>query len=257
MTDVPIAPAPGQQSLRVGEIAGESFSIMFGNFFRVLLIGLLPMIVLIAIAAALFVPLYFNGTDPESAGFVAAIVAIVLIYFVISFITTALIVRLTYDAKIGNPLRLGSYFASALSVLGPLIICSLIVYISIVVGLVLLIVPGLYIWGMWICVMPVIVLEGAGLGALSRSASLTSGYRWACVGALIVMFFCLIGIGIVLNIAEYVVGLAAGDDAASILGIVLSGISNAFGGIFVALLYARLREIKEGTSVEQLADVFA
>jgi hypothetical protein len=255
MTDIPIG--SGEQKLGVGEILGDAFSIMFGNFFKVLLLSLVPMIVFIGFAAVIFIPMVLNGTEPDGALFIAAIVAIVLVFLIATYFTSALTVRLAYDAKTGQPLRLGSYFASTFAVLGPLLVCTLITGIAILIGFALFIVPGLYLMAMWVCVTPAIVLEGAGLGSISRSADLTRGYRWACVGALLLMFLCLFGFGIAMNIIEAILTAIAGDIVAGLVSLLLNGVTVAFSGIFGALVYARLREIKEGTSVEQLAEVFS
>ena len=255
MTDVPLG--TGKQKLGVGDILGDTFSILFGNLFQVLLLSLLPLIGLIVLAALLIVPFFVGGGEPDGILFVLAMVAVGLLYFATVFIMSALIVRLAYDVKTGHPLRLASYFSSTFSVLAPLLLCSLLTGIGMLIGFALLFVPGLYLMGMWICVTPAIVIERAGLGSLSRSADLTRDYRWACVGAILLLFLCLFGLGIVLNIIEAVLTAVAGELVAGIVSIVLNGIMMAFSGIFGALVYARLREIKEGTSVEQLADVFA
>jgi hypothetical protein len=254
MTDMPIGTE--RQKLGVGDILGDTFTILFGNMFKVMLLSLLPIIALIALAVLLIVPFVLGG-QPDNVLLVIAIVAVGLMYFAALFIMTALIVRFAYDVKTGHPLRLGSYFSSTLSVLAPLLICSLVTGIAILFGFALLFVPGLYLMAMWICVTPAIVIEGAGLGSLSRSIELTRDYRWACVGAILLMFLCLFGLGIVVNIMEAIAKAIAGELVGGLVSIVLNGLLMAFSGIFGALVYARLREIKEGTSVEQLADVFA
>jgi len=255
ITDMPIALS--RQKLGVGEIFGDAFSILFGNFFRLILLSVVPMVALFALGLLVIVPIMVSGAQPDSVAVILALLAIVLIFIAASYVTTALVVRLAYDAKTGHQLRMGSYFLSALPVLLPLLLCAIITGIAIIVGFLFFIVPGLYLMALWICVIPVIVLEKAGIGSLSRSAQLTRGYRWPCVGALLLLFLCLLGFSIVFNILEELITALGGREIALLVSVFLNGLTIAFNGIFAALVYARLREIKDGTSVEQLAEVFA
>jgi len=107
-------------------------------------------------------------------------------------------------------------------------------------------------------IAPAIVIERAGFGGMSRSRALTKEYRWPIVGALILALICAILINIV---AVFIVGvIAAAGSIGMIIGVLLftaiSTIGAGFLSIIVALIYARLREIKEGVSVDQIASVF-
>jgi hypothetical protein len=109
-------------------------------------------------------------------------------------------------------------------------------------------------------VTPAIVIENAGFGSFGRSAQLTKEYRWPCLGALIVVGICAY-IPILIIAMLFGFGAAAGGFTLGIFFVIVNTVATviymAALGICVALIYARLREIKEGTSVEQLAEVFA
>eukprot|EP00903_Cladosiphon_okamuranus_P022917 g21109.t1 len=105
---------------------------------------------------------------------------------------------------------------------------------------------------------PAGVIERAGFGGLGRSKYLTKEYRWPILGALVLAIICATIINIV---ALFVVGLvASAGSIGMVIGIVLfaaiSTVGAGFLSILVALIYARLREIKEGVSVDQIASVF-
>ena len=54
-------------------------------------------------------------------------------------------------------------------------------------------------------------------------------------------------------------GLLTAVGGVIVLGIglaMINGLAYAFGGIVIALVYARLREIKEGVNVDKIAAVF-
>ena len=276
MTDVPVRSQ--NESLGIGSITGDTFSIFFRRFFRVLLLSLLPVLVLVVCGALIFARIAVNppGAGDPSVLDIAGLVILGLVVFAAYFMTTALIVRFAYDARTGNPIRIGSYFSSAFGAIIPIVACSIIVMIATMAVIFLIMIPGvviggvvavvsfipavvagLYLYAMWVAVIPAIIVERVGFGGLGRSIELTRNYRWSCVGAIVMMFLCLIGIGLVNGVIQIALTAVAGELVAALFGILVSGISMAFGGIFTALLYARLREIKEGTSVEQLAEVFA
>jgi glycerophosphoryl diester phosphodiesterase family protein len=72
--------------------------------------------------------------------------------------------------------------------LGALIVAGILAALGIMVGLVLLIVPGLYLLVRWSVVGPVIVLERLDAGAsFSRSANLVRGHGWRIFWLLVVV----------------------------------------------------------------------
>ena len=68
--------------------------------------------------------------------------------------------------------------------------------IGVVVGTILLIVPGLFLATIWAVSSPAIVFERLSVGsALQRSAALTEGFRWPVFGIVIVFFLASAIIG--------------------------------------------------------------
>jgi len=260
MTDVPIN--TGNAPLGVGKIIGDTFSLFFGRFASVAILGIVPAILLVLLQYVIAPgtdfsdPAALSGTEFSIGRQVIGTV----LNIVGSALVTALIIRFAYDAKIGNPIQINSYFSSALKSLVPIVICSIIVGLATGIAAIALIIPGLYVYAMWSVVTPSIVIEDAGFGALGRSFELTRNYRWPVLGTIMLMWICAI---IPMAIIGGILGAAGAASniglTTIILGInaVATGLVMAFFGIGVALIYARLREIKEGTSVEQLAEVFA
>jgi len=188
----------------------------------------------------------------------------------------AMIVRLAYDAHTGHPIRIASYFASAFASIVPIFLTSIVMWLCMVAVIVLVavaatvsgtagmvvfsiagVIGAAFFYVVWIAAIPSIVVERQGISSLARSMQLTSGYRWYCLGAMVVMFFCIIAGSFVLGVIQVAVATIFGELGAAIVSLLSSGLSMALTGIFIALIYARLREIKEGTSVENLAEVFA
>ena len=253
MTDIP--PAPARDSLGIGTLVGGTFSILFGNLHYLLILALVPSL-LITLLQYVLAPDILLDTAAVGEFNWLGFAIVMAIAMVGSAIITALIIRLAYDAKAGHAIRLGDYLASAMAVAVPLVLCSIGATIATMFGLILLIVPGIMLLVMWSVLTPAIVIERAGFGSFSRSAQLTSGYRWPLTGALLLMIVIIIVIGAAFEIVSFIVpslGVTWIIAKESISG----ALTMAFSGIFYSLIYARLREIKEGMSVEELADVFA
>ncbi|WP_230769553.1 hypothetical protein [Sphingomonas sp. Leaf4] len=150
-------------------------------------------------------------------------------------------------ASAGRALRVWP-FAIALAILS---------WIGVIIGLLLLVVPGIVLALNWFVTLPVLAAERRGiLASFSRSTHLLRGMRWRLVVLLLVMavlWFVVAMVGGVLQIA------VAGQ--APWLLIVTSVIGNTLSGMIlpagVAAVYHEALVAKEGSAGEALADVFA
>ena len=131
------------------------------------------------------------------------------------------------------------------------------------VGTLLFVVPGLWLYGVFSVVVPAIVIDGAGFGAIRRSADLTKDYRWPIIGTLVLVFLCVMLLSIVLSFVFALFGGNPLEEALSptpgpwlIFEAVLNAVAYGWTSVAVAMIFARLKEIKEGVSVSDLADVF-
>ncbi|MEM1065213.1 MAG: hypothetical protein AAGJ74_06905 [Pseudomonadota bacterium] len=260
-----ISMTESKQSLGVGSILSESFSIFFSNFLKVLLLGAFGALLGVLINTMF---LGFNAavgvgdpniTDPSAiiTGSVLSIVVNTMIYGLV----TALLIQLAYDAKLGRSNSLGTYFNAAIPAVVPIAVLSIVVFVLMMIGAVALLIGMLWVYAVFYVMPPVAVIERGGFGSLGRSAALTKEYRWPIVGLFILIMILTMVVQVV---ATFLVGVLIAMGGASLAGPVLaaiafaviSGISYAFGGIAIALVYARLREIKEGVNVDHIASVF-
>jgi hypothetical protein len=182
---------------------------------------------------------------------------------VISAIVQGALTRATVAESEGQIASFGECLSVGLRFFLPLIGVGIIVGLGVVLGMILLIVPGIILLLMWAVAAPAVVVERDGVfKALSRSSELTKGARWKILG-----LFLLLGVLYwLLSLVFGLVGLKAyGDPSVStglsvgnLLGsIVLGTIFNAFWGTVQPSLYVELRRWKEGDNVEALAKVFA
>ncbi|GHB44379.1 hypothetical protein GCM10007094_37110 [Pseudovibrio japonicus] len=245
-------------ALGVGAIIGESFSIFLKHLIPVALMALVPSLLsLLASGALIGVDVTLGAAEPEfnaSFGFGAWAMATVLQMSFYS-LTTALLVQLAYDAKLGRTIQLGRYVAPAIRAAVPITVLSLIAGVLMGVASIALIIPGLWVYAVFSMIAPAVVIERVGFGGLGRSANLTKDYRWPILGALIL-------IGIVVVIFNFIAGFAAeltadsGQFVAALAYLIPTTLGAGLSGVCIALIYARLREIKEGVSVDEIALVF-
>jgi hypothetical protein len=194
------------------------------------------------------------------------------VFVILAFLApVALSVLAAYDAKLGRRFEPRRYVAAGLRSVVPLFLCWLVVMILAGLGWMLFVVPGLWVMSVFAVFAPAIVVERIGLGGLGRSVSLTKGYRWPILGAMIVTMLGAMAVGMVVAIAAALLELMLAplvSDAGAALGMLAAivavmlqslnlTVTYCLPCVGVALIYARLREIKEGTSVEALTEVFA
>ena len=250
--------------LGVGEIVGNTFSVVLGNFGKVLAITMLPALALLAINFALMGPIALNSAsammDPEAAAAISPVVngIVSLLSLVFWGITAAALARAVHDLRTTGQASIGTAFGTAISTVLPVLLLVIIVTVVFALGFVALIVPGLYIAALWFVVIPAAVIERIGLRALGRSAELSRGYRWPLVGLILIYGLLMIILSTVaFGLQFLLVGLGTpGMIGAAVLAVLFSAVMYGFGGAITAVAYGRLREIKEGTSADNVAAVF-
>jgi hypothetical protein len=154
------------------------------------------------------------------------------------------LVRAVEDVRDGRAdMSLGETFESVRPHLTSIIVAGLLAGLGIVLGLILLIVPGLVLLTWWILIVPAIVVEGKNAGeSFSRSRELVRGYGWNVFGVIILTLLIYIGISIVLRLiltplADWLESFVA--------SIVVGTLATPLLAVTWTLLYFRLREAEE------------
>lgn len=241
----PVAPAP----FSGGEVIGAAFRIFFRQRF-----ALFAGAALILYAPALLLDAAALGSENADEIYRAS----VFLWSLTGSVLLAGITRGTLDTFDGAPPGLGRILGTAgargLRVFGAGIISGLVALL----GLVLLVVPGLIACAGLFVVGPAAAAEPetGARAALGRSWTLTQGHRWGTLG--VFLLFRAIALGATLAGAGAADLLADGSAAvlASIAGSALAALALALEATATAVAYHRLRAEKEGVAPPTLAAVF-
>ncbi|MEH6828317.1 DUF7544 domain-containing protein [Parasphingorhabdus sp.] len=171
----------------------------------------------------------------------------------LSILLQATLIVATLNDLGGKPLSLAECFTRALKKLLPLIGLGIIMALGIGFGMMLLIVPGIILYLMWVVATPVMMAENRGIiDSLKRSAELTSGSK-RMIFVLLLVFFAL---AFVFGLFVAFVG-SISTIFLAIVTLVSNTITGALQGAGVASIYVDLRTVKEGADTSALADIFA
>jgi hypothetical protein len=193
--------------------------------------------VLMPAAAVVFV---FTGII--AALLVVASPALALVALLIDLIAgtlfTGMVVELVADIQDGRrDSSPGQLLRAVTPVLGQLILVGIIAGIGIVIGFVLIIIPGLFLITIWSVVAPVVVLENPGaLAALSRSRELVRGNGWQVFGVILVLY-------IVVGVVSFIIEAAAdsaGSGAGIVVRVIVGVLTAPLASLAAAVLYFEL-----------------
>jgi hypothetical protein len=171
--------------MEIGGVLGEAWDLykrFLGRFFMTALVVYVLLDLLTALADR-------AAGGSVGAGVFWAVVAI-LISVVGYFWVQAALVETVNDVRDGRADRsIGETYSAVRPRLWAATIAGVLAAIGIGIGLVLLIVPGLYLLTIWSMLIPVIVIEGRSAGeALTRSREVVRGNGWNVLGLVIITF---------------------------------------------------------------------
>ena len=173
--------------------------------------------------------------------FIAAIVSIVA-----TTLFTGMVVELVSDVQDGRrDASAGQLLRAVSPVLGKLILVAIVAGIGILIGFILIVIPGLILATIWSVAAPVVVLERpGGLRALGRSRELVRGNGWS-VFAVILLLVVLVG---VLALGIEAAGGAAGTAVGLVVRVVVGILTAPISALAAAVLYFDLRKAHAGAA---------
>lgn len=175
------------------------------------------------------------------AGSVIGSLITVVVGTILGIIFQGAVIELARDVQDGTlDSSVGQLLSAISPVIFPLFLVGLLNGIAVAVGLVLFIIPGLFLLTIFAVVGPVTVVERPGvIAAFGRSRRLVSGSGWQ-VFALILFNFV---IGFILGAVGGLLGAAGGDLGAAIVSWVINALLVPLTALVIAVAYLRLRDV--------------
>jgi hypothetical protein len=276
MADVPGGPTfpppppppgtpPGPGSIRprtLGEILSAAFDVYKTNAANLVLIVAVVVVPLSFISA---LSIHLVGTPDEhtvqvlgqphtivsSRSFAAAVAVAIIaaaIGVIISAVLQAAILRGAAEATIGDPVDVEASYRWGFRHFGSVLLLAVLVGLTVVVGLILLVIPGLIFLVFFSVSVPALVVENRrGTKAMGRSWNLVSGHFWHAVAVILVA-------AILAGIVGGIIGALGGSSWVLrwIFGAIAQIITSPFTALVSVLLYLDLRARKEALTADVL-----
>jgi uncharacterized membrane protein len=184
-----------------------------------------------------------------------------LLEMLLTFIAQAAVMFTTVEHLAGRHASTGAALHKALMRIVPVVLTSILTALVIGFGLILCIVPGILFALMFYVAVPVSVAENcSALEAMKRSETLTSGHK----GTLFLVSLILLGVFMAIGC---VVGMGGIGAVAASPGVgmyfgwgidwVVTILQTMASAALAAVVYVRLRGVREGVDIESLASVFS
>lgn len=251
------AVATGQPDrFRIGRVFGDSFAVIGRN--PALCIGLGMAFHALPRFIAWLWYAHSGAARLKTETFFSQYPGVVVLGAVAYLVSTAILQTAVTRATIvdlrGEKPTFADCFGMALILFFPVLGLSLLATLGIVVGLVLLVVPGVLLVLRWAVAVPVLVQEKRGiLDSMARSRDLTKGSRWALLGLWLIVIVASASASLVINRVAIPFNVTFGLAAEATVRAALLVLSTAVS----AVSYVELRRVKEGASAEELSEIFS
>ncbi len=255
-------PAMAQLQLRpysLGGLIDASFTTYrrrFGPMIAVALaLGLIPIVV--SLVGGCSTEMMGQTTCTSPIGWLGNIA-----FQVATFVASAATIMIAAGAYVDFPSDWRQVTSIGLRRIVPIVVLTLLLVVTIIIGVFLLVFPGLFLAVSFAVAMSALMIEKSGpLASLGRSWRLVSGERWRIFGAFLVLIIVMIiALGIVWGIVFWVLsgvlgmsGAVAQHLAQQIVSLLAVPMSAAFG----AALYLDLRVRKENLDADELVSLLS
>jgi hypothetical protein len=201
---------------------------------------------LLAIAFVIYVATAVIAGLLALAGTAGALLGSIVNLFA-AFLLQAALVKAVQDVRDGRvDLSISETVSAGTPYLWPVAAASILAGIAIWIGLILVIVPGLWLITIWAVIIPVIVIERSGaLASFGRSRQIVRGHGWHVFGTLVLVYVIMIVASIVLGLIFVALPLVWRSGLSSIISGTLVA---PFIALVVTLIYYRLTNTDTGVA---------
>lgn len=207
---------------------------------------------LIGLALCIYLPvallqaLLGRGLGPGGVA-IAGVIGIIA-----AFLLQAALVKAVDDVRDGRAdMSIGDTVQAARPYLWTVAGASILAGLGIALGLVFLILPGLFLLTIWSLIVPVIVLERTAVGAaFGRSSQLVRPFFWAAVGTIVLVLLVQVAVQVVIGLLLSVLPREVADFVSTVVS---GSVIGPFVSVVVTLGYFRLRNA-QGSGVPGVAE---
>ena len=245
----------------LGEILSAAFDIYKANASKLILI-VAVVVVPLSLLGALLVQLVAGPneetvtilgetqtiSDRTFAAIVIGSIIAAIVAVIISAVLQAAMMRGAALATIGDPVDVSDSYRWGLRRFGSVLLVAILVGITVAIGFILLIVPGIIFLTLFSVSIPAVVIENRrGTDAMKRSWNLAKEHFWHVLGVIVVAW-------IITTVVGSVLGAIGGDNwfGAWIFSAIAQIITAPFSALVSVLLYLDLRARKEALTADSL-----
>jgi hypothetical protein len=162
-----------------------------------------------------------------------------LVSVIAAFVLQATLIKAVQDVRDGRAdLSISETVNEALPFIWSVAGASVLAGIAITIGLILIIVPGLFLITIWAVIIPVIVIERSGvLASFGRSRELVRGRGWHVFGTLVIVYIIMLVVNIILGLIFAALPRVLGYGLSSVIA---GTLISPFLALVVTLVYYRL-----------------
>jgi len=207
----------------------------------------------LALSAAVVVPAHFivqgvgmeqlTASYDESPPLAEALVPTLLGFLVVVPLITAICIHALRAVAEGGRPRPGQTLVNGFEAFAPIFFAVVLAAIGIALGLILFVLPGIYVAVRWFFVPQAVVLDAArGPRALARSSQVVQGFWWRTFGLVILANLAAALPGLVFTAPFAAIASSTGEAVWSLAGTVAAETVTApFLALFSTLLFYDLR----------------
>ncbi len=255
---------PVLRPLALGELLDHTFQLYRKKFLLFVGIAAIPHLIVLIVQVALQSAIYTAPSAAFSPGMIAAGVAVfglaMLLYLCATAVSQAAIAVAVSETYMGREISIWGTYSKAkgkfLSVLALMIGLG----IATAFGLLLLIIPGIYLMLTWCLTIPALMVEDLSVTkAPKRSSQLVNGARWRMLLIMFLLFALTYAVMLGLQMPILFIMIAAGQKMTLLLQIVNQFASFVAGSLVAPLgmiaftvAYYDQRVRKEGFDIQLL-----
>ena len=222
----------------LGGLFGTSFNAYARHFLAFVAIGaavVIPVQVIVSGIGLGQLTKHYDGSVTSGEQIILA----AELYLLIAPLVTAMVVHALLAMADGQKPRPGAAIVSGLEAFRPVFGAVLIAAAGVVLGLFLLIVPGVWLFVRWLFVPQAVVIDGRrSVAALQRSAELVTGSWWRVFGIAIFTGIAVAIPAALISLPVDALAKSADSQAVSLAGqVVASVIVTPFQVLMLTLLY--------------------